>query len=363
MVALFQGMLWDEQDPELYLMPRGIFTQENAYTEDGRQAYVDYEPVRHEVVNWNAHTINNPNNPLWGDIWVRNMRSKDDVPHILRTVPLLQRVAQDGLTPQVREAASLAVQYLQGFARDIVDSGYFIRTKDKRGNAYVPLNDAGLVNDLASFVTWEFLVPNAECTAKLVSAVIGFGDPIDNDCGNGNGGLYETVASQRHYFNWAIIRYFHAAVITNSLMAELNDVAYELLEGMTERVDAMMLGEGNWDDHREWDSDAAAYLLVAATTGLPLTSREARHVMEQYSLAVDHYAGWSNWDLWAPSVPDGPVEYKPSRHGEIDGVPVTVVRPTELTYLIEYCYSPFRNETGAELVDCSIIGDPGQWGE
>ena len=358
-VAQFQGMLWAEEDPESYLMPRAIFTQDHSYTEEGREAYVDYGPVKHEVINWNAHTIPNPTNPHWGDMWVRNMRSKDDVPHMFRSVPMMMRVIEEGADESVRAAAALALEYMLGFTRDIVDSGYYIRTKDKRGNAYIPLNDdTGLINDLASFVEYTAIVPDAECDPRLNSVLLAYGDPLDVDCGNGIGVLYEWVATSQHYFNYAIIRYFHVSTITAALMAGQNDIAYTLMEGLTERVEGFLDCQGPNHDHRDWPSDAASYLLVAATAGLPLTSEEARYVMEHYSLAVDHYETWPNWDIWDPSVPNGEIEYKPSRNGPLG----TVVRPTELTYLLEYCYSPFRNEAGAELVDCDIIGDPTRWG-
>jgi hypothetical protein len=362
MVALFRGMMWDAEDPEKYIMARAIFTQDHAYTENGRDALVVYGPAKRPAVNWNAHTIQNPDNPFWGDIWVRNMRSKDDVPHIYRMVPMLQRVVQDGADPLVRQAASVALEHLQGFARDIVDSGYYIRTKDLAGNAYVPLNDQGTVNDLASFNEYTFIIPEAECDHRLSSALIAYADPMGEECGPGYGSIYEDVASYQHYFNLAIVRYFHIAAATTALMAWQTDVAYDLLEGLADRSDEMFDGSPVQGDDRDFPSDVASYLLASATAGLPLTSREARHIMEQYTLAVDHYETWPNWDLWAPAVPDGEVEYKPCRNGEVDGEAVTVVRPSELTYLLEYCYSPFRNEAGAPLVDCEVVLDPALWG-
>ena len=357
-VALFLGMMWDEQDPEDYLMARAIFTQNHTYFEDGREAYVDYKKINEERYDWNAHTIPNPNNPSWGDIWVRNMRSKDDVPHIFRAVPMLMRAATDGADENVRQAAQTALTYLQGFSRDIVDSGYHIRTKDIKGNAYVPHKD-GFVNDLASFVLYNVIDPEAECNAKLVSALIAYGDPLDLDCGDGIGELYERVAASQHYFNWAIIRYFHSAALTNALVIRENDIAYALLEGMANRVNAIMNDVEGPLEHHEWWADAAAYLLSAAAGGFPLTSEEARLVVDLYNQSVDHFEAWPNWDLWDPSVPDGELEYKPNR----DAPGGTVVRETELTFLIEYCYSPFRNPASAPLVDCDIVLDPTRWGE
>ena len=357
--ALFKGMLWDENDPEHFLLARTIFTKNHSYTEDGRQAYVNYDPVKHEVYDWNSHTIPNPNNPYWGNMWVRNMRSKDDICHIYRVLPMLMRVVEDGKDEYVREAAAEALKYLQGFARDVVDSGYYVRTKDKYGNQFVPLNKDGTINDLASFVNYDSAVPKAECNAKLASALIGYGDPMGIDCESGYGNLYELIATKSHYYNYEIIRYFHVSAITNALMAWQVDVAKALLYGMAARADATMDGEGNWENTSEWYPDAAAFILAAATAGLPLTSREARLIMEQYSAAADHYVTFPNWDLWSPSVPDGEVQYMPSRWSASG----PVVDIEDMTFLLEYCYSPFRNPTGADLVDCDVIADPEQWGE
>ena len=359
MVALFHGMMWTDNDPEDYIMARAIFTQNHSYTQDGRDTVIDYDPVKVERYDWNAHTIPNDLNPYWGPIWVRNMRSKDDVPHIYRSVPMLKRVVEEAPDQNVRDAAQLALDHLTGFAKDITDSGFYIRTKDQQGNPYISLNEYGMVNDLGSFVIYEPLAPKAECNAKLASALIAYGNDLGVDCENGIGWLYELVASTGHYFNWAIIRYFHAATITNALMAEQNDVAFELLGGLAERSTDMMNDEQGRLDNLEWDADAAAFLLAAATAGLPLTSEEARLIMDIYSFSADQFGPWPNWDLWDPSVPDGQQAFQPSRDFGDD----RAVRPEELLFLIEYCYAPFRNPAGASLIDCAVVADPAQWGE
>jgi len=356
--ALVDGFLRTEDDPEPYIMGRGIFTHEHSYVEDGRNISIDYSPMRNRVYSWNAHTIPNEDNPVYGSIWLRTMRSKDDVPHIYRAVPMLMRLIEDAPDADVREAAATALDRLQGFAKDVVDSGYYIRTKDEWGNTFIPLNDDGTVKDLCSFVLYDVLAPNSECNAQLISALVGYDDPLRIDCGNGIGRLYETISTTTHYFNWAIIRYFHAAAITNALMAGQNDVALELMNGLATRVNEIMHDEQGPLEHAEWWADAAAYLVAAASGGLPLTDEEAQKVVEIYSFSVDHFAPWEYWDLWDESVPDGTYDYQPSR----DGATGTAVRPEELAFILEYCWSPFRNPATAEFVDCDIVLDPTQWG-
>jgi hypothetical protein len=358
-VAGFLGLQWDPEDPETALTARTIFTQDHDYVQAGRETLVRYGPAKHESIDWNAQTIPNPTNPSWGDIWVRNWRSKDDVPHMLRSVPTLLRLADEAPEERVRQAAALAARTLQRFARDIVDTGYYIRSKDRNGDAYIPLNPNGMVADLASFVEYNFILPEAECDPKITASLIAYGDSNGLDCGSGFGDLYELFATSSHYYNYDIIRFFHAAAITNALEAGRAEIAHSLLEGMAARVDEMMSGTSPHSDDPSWPSDSAAFLLVAATGGLPLTSDETRRVMEQYSLAADHYAAWPNWDLWDPSVPDGVLAWEPDRNGP-EG---RVVEITEMAYPIDYCNSPWQDMAGAAFLDCDIVLDPTRWGE
>ena len=207
-----------------------------------------------------------------------------------------------------------------------------------------------MVNDLASFVLYDVFAPNSECTGQLSSALVGYGSDLDNDCENGIGYLYEFVATYQHYFNTHIIRYFHVTSLTNALINGEDQVALDLLGGMTERIEKDMADPDGQTLHDSWDSDLASIMLAAATGGFPLTSDEARYIIAEYDTAMDHYYTWDYWDLWDPSVPDGQVPYRPSSQmtSEKD-----VVRWSEMSYLIEFCYSPFRNDTSV---------DPSLWG-
>ncbi len=369
LVALSLALEWGEDDPVKYLQARAVFALDHEYTmEGGRKVKLEYGPVKKHKYDWNAHTIPNVENPYWGEIWVRTMRSKDDVPHMYRSVPLLRRVAVEGADESVREAAALAVEYMEGFAKDIVDNGYQIRTKDEDGNAFVPLNENGTVNDLASFVLYEDAIPGAECTAKLGSAFIGYGETKDNDCGLADHNFYEDVATEGHYFNHAIIRYFHIAAVSNALTAGEHDMARTLLIGLIERADRYAADQKGPVEHKEWHADLAGFLIASAATGFPLTSAEARLVAEQYGDSAEHYQGFAYWDPWDESVPDGEFNYKPPRSGpsepeDPDSDPHDHVRLPEMTFALEYCWSPFRNPKGALLLDCDIVLDPSRWGE
>ena len=259
--------------------------------------------------------------------------------------------------------SSLAVEYMEGFAKDIVDQGYQIRTKED-GVAFVPLTDDGKINDLASFVLYDPVFPNAECNAKLSSSLIAYDDPQDISCGLADGNMYEELAIDGHYFNLAIIRYFHLSSLGNALAKEQVGIPEELMEGLINRADNYMYGKGPWTDDWSHPSDLASWLLAAAATGMPLTDAEAHHIADWYSRSADHYSKYSAWDPWDPSVPDGEFEYKPSDWSyddpdDTDGSKTRYIRLTEMSFIFEYCWSPYRN--GAQVLDCDLVRELASW--
>ncbi len=370
LVALSLGMEYGD-DPVKYLQARAIFTNNHEYDlDDTRHVKVDYDPAKVAKEDWNAHTIPNTENREYGSgTWLRTMRSKDDVPHMYRTVPLLMRVAASAPDDDVREAAAMAYEYLKGFAKDVVDQGYQIRTIDQDGNVFVPVEDNGVVKDLASFNRYDLIDAKAECTAKIGSALIAYGDPQGNDCGVAGTNKYEKLATVQHYFNQAIVRQFHVSALSNALMNHQNEAAEDLMNGLILRADWIMEDpEGFAEEHAEWRVDQAGFYLAAGTVGLPLTNQEARSIVEQYTRASEFYRDFPYWDPWDESVPDGEFAYVPSCKKDVDNgngetERIYFVREDEIPFVMEYCWSPLRNPNSARFVDCDIVLDPSRWGE
>ncbi|MBM4387584.1 MAG: hypothetical protein FJ088_07580, partial [Deltaproteobacteria bacterium] len=110
---------------------------------------------------------------------------------------------------------------------------------------------------------------------------------------------------------------------------------------------------------KRWFGEMAVFLLQSASAGVPLTSGEARLIHEYYGKAADAYKVWERWDLWDESVPDGIYNhgtgYRPSDEGHF-------VNIEDIAFLLEYCFSPFKNTDGVKFVDCDVVKDPGKWG-
>jgi hypothetical protein len=356
--ATYDGFVFGDEDPALdTLMARTIFHRNQTYTLDGgRQVAVDYEPVRFEVFARRHDTIHNPNNPTWGDLYVRNKRSKDDFPYLYRDVPLLARLIRESGDPEMRQAAIKLYRQIVAMTQEIIDQGYRIRTKGVDGEAYIPRTDAGLVDDFASFVNFSWILPCSECNARLATAYLATGTALDNTCGDGYCAIYENIAILERFWpsnmNWGN----HISALSLALAFGDNVTARELLDGLGSRMD-LLASHPFIDRYVEWYPDLAQLLVLAAAYGLPLTNEEARLVQEQYGLGADHYNTVAYWDLWDASVPDGEYDYIPDRYVYDDkAVPTgAYVRITEIGDLYEYCHSPLKDPNGAQFIDCEAF--------
>jgi len=357
--AVVKGFIWDENDPAPFLMARAIFPLDQSFTldaetwkDDGRKKAMTFHDMYHVEDGWNAHTFEWPHNPTWGAMWVTNMRSKDDVCAIVRTTTFLPYAVADAPYDWVKDACQETLDAMKGFNKDIVDYGYYIRTKDADGTAHIVTDQ-----DLGNYVWYSELDPLSECTNRLASDLIAYQKPLTNDCGSGYGSVYDMVAPSGHYYNYPIIWNYHMAALGNALVYGHNDVALNLLKGLTERIDTYLAKNSAEPGAKDpdWGKDMAVLLVQAAAVGFPLTANEAKHVQKYWTQAVAELLPWPNWDLWAESVPDGEYGLRPGSSPE--GIPVEAV-----TMFLEYCNSPFKNPSGAAFVDCGIVRDVSKWG-
>jgi len=359
LTAVVKGFVWDENDPAPYLMARAVFPMDHEFVldeerwrDDGRRKAVQFTSAYNVETHWNAQTFEWPHNPTWGYMWVTNMRSKDDVCAIVRTTAFLPYVVEDATDEWVRTACAETLETMRGFNRDIVDSGYYIRTKGVDGVAYSYTDQ-----DLGNYVQYMPIDEQNECTARLASDLIAYGERRTNDCGVGYPSTYDMIAGVTHYYNYPILWNYHMAALGNALVANRPEIARPLLEGLAARIDRYLDPESGerGQEHASWSKDMAILLVQSASFGLPLRAEEARRVQAHWTQAIAEFREWPNWDLWAETVLDGEYRLRPDESDA--GVPVEA-----LTLFLEYCSSPFRNPVGAAFVDCDVVRDPTQWG-
>jgi hypothetical protein len=340
--AQFKGMMWDSTDTAHLVLARAIIPRNHwARTAEGRAKYIDYSAWRRPIEQWNTSTIRVPGNPYWDSLWVRNMRSKDDLPHLFRAAVWLLYAAQDSPDSTVRAVAGSTYRLLSRFAARVAHDGYRIATREASGRTFVPMID------LAGFDSYDLFSPRGECTAKLTVALLGMGRPLGNRCGKAFGTLYGTLAPKRHYYNLAILRGFHMTAVLSALVHRRDRGARRMIEGLALRARNVFAVRGEHYDipQYRWEADGAVFLVQAAACGLPLTSREVRLVHEQFDKALSHFARWRYWNPWADTLADGVYPYRPYHPVGIE----------DIGFLFEYCFSPFRDPRGAACVDCDQI--------
>ncbi|HOU52947.1 MAG TPA: hypothetical protein PLQ97_03375 [Myxococcota bacterium] len=360
--AVIKGFVWDENDPAPWLMARSVFPFDHEFVLDGefwgddgrRKAVAFGNDTRQVEVGWNAQTFPWPHNPTWGAMWVTNMRSKDDVRAISRATTFLFYAARDLPEGPAREACAHTLDTMVHFHRDIVDEDYFIRTKDREGNAWrIPCEQ----QDLGSYSCYVDVDPTNECCARMAADMIAYGERRTNECGTCTGSIYDLFASTAHYYNYPIIWDYHMAGVGTALVRGQWQDAWMALKGLADRIDSYMhpSPEEPGASHPDWWQDMAVLLVQAASVGLPLTAAEARHVQQYWRKSVEEFTAWPYWDLWAQ--PDGTYSGATLRpRASPEGIPIEA-----WGVLLEYCASPLKNPAGAAFVDCEVLRDPASW--
>jgi hypothetical protein len=161
--------------------------------------------------------------------------------------------------------------------------------------------------------------------------------------------------------DYPIIGYFHQAATLLALTHGQPEVARQLVEGLALRIERYRdpASKEPGSVEASWGTDTALFMTRAAVVGLPLTAAEARDVQAAHLRSLEHYEAFPNWDLWAPTVPDGRYSFRDGYHPK--GVP-QAFDIEDYTSLLEYCWSPFKNPAGARFVDCAVVTDPQRWG-
>jgi hypothetical protein len=358
------GMVHDSEDPIRHLMARSVIMLNHTYqTHDGYEKNVDYSNWFFSYDRWNCSRFQYAENPYWGEVWVTNTRSKDDLGYLFDTAGILAYVAARGKAPEVRSACAETLDLLQAFSQDIVDNGYQIRTKDPDGVPYTPSNSTGpseaKTEDLASFVFWDGIFPESECNHTQAAALMGYGDLRATNCSAFGGNPdYEVLAIRNNPPNGHLFRSFHIAAIRLALINGLNERARTSLEGLEQRFirDVEMDLSRVATPPERWFRDIALSRLQAAAVGYPLTTEEILEIQSYFKVAVETYDAWALWNIWDASVPDGEYTWEPpSSREEANGQPTYWVSIQDMGLLFTYCASPFKNPAGAAPVDCSKL--------
>ncbi len=325
-------------DPDGVLLTRAAYPA--SFTDTDRQISVDYSLDRPGVDNPATDYVHIPNNPYWGDVYVKNKRSKDDIGHMLRAIAQLD--ACDGkLAEPGAEDDLLAMRknYI-AWSRRVEDDAWTIATRDQNGKLWLP------PDQLANFT----LLGNAECTEMLAIRLLGrFAPSSELSCGDGIGALDPAIMKASHS-NGEILRSFHEAAAGTALVTGNDSLALALDKGLARRVEEGLAGLEAGTPPPFLTNEALASLMIhSVNVGVPLTWHEVRFLDDRIREAHDSFVDALNdvtFNTADASIPDGTYPFAPSGSG---------IDFKLLGALLGSCASPYANPASKPILDCDKI--------
>lgn len=293
---------------------------------------VDTSPARPGLDVAPAQFIHLPDNPHFGDLWVRNTRSKDDLGHMLRALGAVDRC--DALLSDRADLVEARRRAIQWSSR-IVAEDFHIPTLDPDLVEVIPEGDLAL------------LYEELECGARLAVNLAATEAPVGGeDCADGlqvpENDLLSSSALQ-------IVRHFHLGATQQALVHGQDEVAEELASGLAGRLDVVFDAMDAGEPHDNFnDGDLIAYLLHATAAGVPLTPREVRWLHGQLATtwAAAVAADPATFALFDAETADGTYGYEP-------GVGSTGF--VELGAWLAPCAAKYRDPAGTPVLDCDRI--------
>jgi len=312
-------------------------------TDDGVEYHIDYSLNRPGVSNAEGELfppsiyVHNPDNPWWGDIWIKNKRSKDDIGHMLATMAFLPSCIADA-GDDLGEDIDLLEERYAAWCRGVEDNNWGIVTVDEDWQEYTP------IEDLANYIG----AGGAECKSMLAIRLCGRGDPGDLDCGNGISVLDEQWVLKNDFHQ--INRSHHRAAAALALLHGHAAVGLDMLDGLAWRLDTIFDALEDPETYTgPHEQDLAETVVMSATVGVPLTWREVRFLHDRIEDAHASYLSEGRlptYRVFDPDVPDGEYPFNPGGAGFFWRYLAT---PLGL------CASPYVNPTTKPALDCDKV--------
>lgn len=303
--------------------------------------FIDTAAARPGMDSGSSEFVHVAVNPTWGDVWVQNKRSKDDIGHMMRAIAELDTC--DGTFAEAGAEGDLVEmrRLYQTFGRRVEDDGWAIATLGKNLDVTIPSGT------LAHYLTVGTI--DAECDQKLALRLFARRSPGALDCGNGVSAV-DQAASDVGHSNGLILRSSHEAAAGHALLANELAAAHALLEGLAQRLDAMLdaLLAGQPPPFVT-AADAADLIVHAANVGVPLTWREVAFLHGQLDVAHQTLLAPANDPVYAtfqPSTADGSYAYQPAG----DGLDFRM-----LGALLGACAAEWRNPASKPALDCAKL--------
>ncbi|MFO0714098.1 MAG: hypothetical protein U0353_29850 [Sandaracinus sp.] len=323
-------------DEERGLLARAAYPR--SVEDTARGISIDYAADRPGEPGPPSYYVHLTDNPYWPDVYVKNIRSKDDMGHMLRAVALLD-TCEGRLGDADAEAELVEMRRLyQEWAQRVEHDGMRIASRDESGALFQP------EGDLATYV----VTAGIECAAGYAIPLLSRFDTNGYTCRNPGLGPVSDPATGIPSGALQILRTHHEAAAGLALASGRDDTARALLEGLAARMegilDAYDTGTPPENAHA---GDVVQLILESAALGVPLTSREVRFLHARLGEAAAGYdTTQPAWHVRDASVPDGDYAFEPGGPG---------VDMKDLALFLGLCSAQWVSPSGRAVIDCDRV--------
>jgi hypothetical protein len=325
------------------ILSRVFYPQSFHSSDRGLNLTINYEASRPGINGIPSSYVHLPNNPSFGDIWIKNNRSVDDIGHMIRAIAQVQS-CRDFFDEEARADLDQLNQLYSNWASSVDSNNFIIPT-------YNLLAEPVLIkNGLGDYNTYKLLGFDPTCIEKLAVRLLHGPDTQNLNCNKGISLLEKLGGKFLQNDAIEILRSHHVAAVAMAQLRLRPLVAEKLMEGLVERMDRDLAVAKNIKLSPKFDiQDIPTFLIHANNVGVPLTSEEIHFVYERLHTAyigMRDPAYYNTFHLFDPSVPDGSYSFDPPHIG---------LYFYALGSMLGSCTSSFQNPNARALLDCERI--------
>jgi hypothetical protein len=330
-------------DDKSIVLSRAFYPESRNSFEDGKEIFINYDANRPGINGVPSGYVHIPNNPVFGDIWLKHKRSIDDIGHMIRSIAQVQSCREAFDDEAKKDLEQMNILYA-AWAQDVEAHKYIIPFYNFAGEVYTDRFGLGDYN------TFKLFGIDPDCPGKLAIHYLHSNSSGKLKCGRGIS-LLEKIGN-RFLKNDAIeiLRSHHVAAVAMAELRNQSEVANKLREGIAKRMTRDMHVLKNIKLSPLFDrQDIPTFFINANNVGVPMTSEEIRFV---YQKLHDAYLGmrspvyFSTYHLFDSSVPDGEYPFDP---------PNIALYHRIYGLMLGSCTSTFRNPNGRQFLDCERL--------
>jgi len=330
------------------VLSRAAYPEPVSTQYEGRNIYIDYSLDRPGEDNGACEYVEVSDNPYWGDIFVKNKRSKDDIGHMMMAISILDACPPitDESDPEMEGLADDVADLMEiytNWANQVDGDDWTIATVDKDGSIYYPGEDLAVL----------MVDSGLECEAGVTLRLYHGGNPDDLACGNGiMDGIDEATVLKNDFHQ--IQRSFHESAVAMAWKAGRPDVANRMLDGLAWRVDVNLDAlESENPPANPNLSDLGELVLMSGNAGLPLNWRDVRFLHQRIEAAHEALVGTQDqatlnarFNVFSDDVPDGTYSFDPGDTG---------LAWRYIGAVLGACASPYWNADSKQVLNCDKI--------